>query len=107
MKKTLIGRFAVDSGQAMIGDPSYLENWKNWDKDVDEFEDHVNHVGEYGYLGACNATSTKGYGELNQGSSVVFDTGWGNGVFSVYANIDDEGTIHSITINFISDEVEE
>jgi hypothetical protein len=104
MTKTLIGKFAVDSGQAMIGDPCYLEDWKPWNSEQEKFEDHVNKVGEYGYLGACNATLTNGYGELNQGSSVVFNTGWGDGVYPVYADIDDEGTIHSITVKFVNDE---
>jgi hypothetical protein len=107
MTKTLIGRFAVDSGQAMIGDPCYLDDWKNWDRDVNKFEEHANKVGEYGYLGACNATLTNGYGELNHGSSVVFNTGWGDGVYPVYADIDDEGTIRSITVNFVNDEDED
>jgi hypothetical protein len=107
MTKTLIGKFAVDSGQAMIGDPCYLDDWKNWDRDVNKFEEHVNKVGEYGYLGACNATITNGYGELNQGSSVVFNTGWGDGVYPVYADIDDEGFIRSITVNFANDEDED
>jgi hypothetical protein len=107
MIKTLIGRFAVDSGQAMIGDPCYLDDWKKWDRDVNKFEEHVDKVGEYGYLGACNATITNGYGELNQGSSVVFNTGWGDGVYPVYADIDDEGVIRSVTINFANDEDED
>lgn len=104
MIKTLIGRFAVGSGQAIIGDPCYLEDWKPWDSEVDKFEDHLNRVGEYGYLGACNATLTNGYGELNGGSAVVFDTGWGIGVYPVYANIDDEGLVRSITVDFVNDE---
>ena len=104
MKKTLIGSIAVDSGQAMIGDPCYLDDWKIWDKTIEKFEDHINHVGEFGYLGACNATFTKGYGELKQGASVVFDTGHGAGVFPVYAYIDSEGTIRSRTIDFVNDE---
>lgn len=107
MTKTLIGSFAVDSGQAMIGDPCYLEEWKPWNSEVDNFEDHANKVGEYGYLGACNATLTNGYGELNQGSSVVFNTGWGDGVYPVYADIDEEGVVRSITVNFVNDEDED
>lgn len=107
MTKTLIGSFAVDSGQAMIGDPCYLDDWKNWDRTVDKFEDHADKVGEYGYLGACNATLTNGYGELKQGASVVFNTGWGDGVYPVYADIDDEGMVRSITVNFVNDEDEE
>jgi hypothetical protein len=107
MRKTLIGSFAVDSGQAMIGDPCYLDSWKPWNSEVDNFEDHVNKVGEYGYLGACNATLKNGYGELNEGSSVVFNTGWGDGVYPVYANISDEGIVQSITVNFVDDDEED
>ena len=99
----LIGYFAVDSGQAMIGDPCYLDDWKPWNSEQDNFEDHTNKVGEYGYLGACNATLTKGYGELNKGSAVVFNTGHGDGMYPVYADIED-GIVQSITVNFIRDE---
>jgi hypothetical protein len=104
MTTTLIGRFAVDSGQAMIGDPCYLEEWKPWQSDEIAFDEHHNKVGEYGYLGACNATLTKGYGELNAGSSVVFNTGYGDGVYPVYAELDEDGRIVKITVNFIDEE---
>lgn len=104
--KQLIGYFAVDSGQAMIGDPCYLEEWKPWESDKIAFDEHHNKVGEYGYLGACNATLTKGYGELNKGSGVVFNTGYGDGMYPVYADIED-GRVQSITVNFVNDEDEE
>ena len=104
MTKTLIGSFAVDSGQAMIGDPCYLDEWKPWDSATTKFEEHENKVGEYGYLGACNATINKGYGELNAGQSVVFNTGYGDGVYPVYAELDEDGRIVKITIDFISEE---
>ena len=107
MEKTLIGRFAVDSGQAMIGDPCYLEEWTPWESDKVAFDEHHNKVGEYGYLGACNATMTTGYGELKNGASVVFNTGHGDGVYPVYADIDDEGTIRSITVHFVNDDDDE
>ena len=106
MTKTLIGRCAVDSGQGMIGDPCYLEDWKAWDKDVDKFEDHVNKVGEYGYLGACNATITKGYGELKGATAVVFDTGYGRSFYPVYADINEDGSITRIIIELITDDDE-
>lgn len=104
--KQLIGYFAVDSGQAMIGDPCYLEEWIPWQSDKIAFDEHHNKVGEYGYLGACNATLTKGYGELNKGSGVVFNTGYGDGMYPVYAEIED-GRVQSITVNFVNDEDEE
>jgi hypothetical protein len=116
---TLIGQFFVDSGQAMIGDPCYLDEWKHWDSGSDiPFEEHENRNGEYGYLGAANATLSKnGYGVLgtgviegtgitgtNAGSAVVFSTGYGDGVYPVYADIDEDGRVARIVIEFITDE---
>jgi hypothetical protein len=96
-----IGNFAVDSGQAMIGDPCYLDEWKPWDSTVDKFEDHPKHAGEYGYLGACNATLTEGYGELNRGSGVVFTTGYGDGLYPVYAIMNEDGRIAGVFVDFV------
>ena len=96
---TLIGEFAVDSGQAIVGDPCYLEDWKPWNSEVDNFEDHVNKVGEYGYLGACNATLGKGFGQLGN-QAVAFSTGYGDGLYPVYANITEDGRVGMVVIDF-------
>jgi hypothetical protein len=104
---TLIGEFAVDSGQAIVGDPCYLEDWKPWNSEVDNFEDHVNKVGEYGYLGACNATLGKGFGQLGT-SAVAFSTGYGDGLYPVYAHITDDGRVGMVVIDFTGEyEVED
>jgi len=100
---THIGSFSVDSGQAMVGDPCYLDEWKPWNSEEDNFEDHVNKVGEYGYLGACNATLGKGYGELDNGSAVAFTTGYGDGVYPVYAEFNDDNRIAKVVIVFEED----
>ena len=97
---TLIGQFSVDSGQAIIGDPCYLDEWQNWDRDKDSFESHANKVGEYGYLGACNATLSKGFGELGEQSAVAFSTGYGDGLYPVYANINEDGRVGLVVIDF-------
>jgi hypothetical protein len=96
----LIGQFAVDSGQAIVGDPTYLDEWKTWNSEVDNFEDHVNKVGEYGYLGACNATLGKGFGQLGGSSAVAFSTGYGDGLYPVYADITEDGRVGMIVIDF-------
>ena len=96
----LIGKFGVDSGQAMIGDPCYLESWKAWDDKAEPFESHKNKKGEYSYLGACNATIENSYGELGHGSSVVFNTGYGDGVYPVFAEINDDGRVVKIVVDF-------
>lgn len=97
---TLIGQFSVDSGQAIVGDPCYLDEWKNWDRDKELFEDHNNKVGEYGYLGACNATIKKGFGQLGGQSAVAFSTGYGDGTYPVYADITEDGRVGLVVIDF-------
>ena len=78
----LIGEFSVDSGQAIIGDPCYLDSWKHWNQDSGEkFDDYTNRKGEYGYLGACEATISKGYGTLGTASAVAMSTGYGDGLY--------------------------
>jgi hypothetical protein len=96
----LIGELSVDSGQAIIGDPCYLEDWKPWNSEEDNFEDHVNKVGEFGYLGACNATLNKGFGQLGGMSAVAFSTGYGDGLYPVYAHINDDGRVGMIVVDF-------
>lgn len=85
----LIGTFFVDSGQAIIGDPLYLDKWKSYDSEDFNIEDHVNHVDEYSYMGAANATLTKGFGTLGDHDATVFSTGNGDGLYPVYAQIEE------------------
>ena len=101
---TLIGHFAVDSGQAIIGDPCYLNEWEPWNDKAEDFENHVNHDGNYSYLGACNATLGKGYGELGLGKAVAFSTGYGDGYYAVYAHMNGDGRVSKVVIDFIGDE---
>ena len=101
---TLIGSMAVDSGQAMIGDPCYLDEWEPWNDKSESFDEHLNKAGEYSYLGACGVTLKKGYGELGNGRSVAFSTGYGDGLYPVYAEIDNDGRIARVVIEFIGDD---
>lgn len=97
----LIGQFSVDSGQAIIGDPCYLDEWQNWDSDSGvSFDEHNNKVGEYSYLGACNATINKGFGQLGGFSAVAMSTGYGDGLYPVYANINEDGRVGLVVIDF-------
>ena len=98
---THIGSFMVDSGQAIVGDPCYLDEWKS---QYDNFDEYKNSEGEYGYLGSCHATITNGYGELGNGKAVAFTTGWGDGYYSVYSILDDQGRIGQIVIDFVGAE---
>ena len=96
----LIGYFSVDSGMAMIGDPCYLSDFENWDDSVESFDEHPKHKGKYSYLGACNATLEKSYGELGNATSVVFNTGYGDGLYAVYAKTNHHGKITKIVVEF-------
>ena len=97
----LVGEFTVDSGQAIIGDPCYLESWANWNQDSDEpFDSYNKHEGEYGYLGACQATIKKGYGELGGNMAVAVSTGYGDGIYPVYAQINDDERVALLVIDF-------
>ena len=100
---TLIGHFSVDSGQAMVGDPCYLDNWK---AEYDNFDDYKNSEGQYGYLGAAYATLTNNYGVLGGANAVVFSTGYGDGYYPVYAELNEDGRVAKIVIEFIGEDEE-
>jgi hypothetical protein len=101
---TLIGHFAVDSGQAIVGDPCYLDEWELWNEETEKFDDYTKNKGKYGYLGACEATITKGYGELGMATAVAFSTGYGDGLYPVYAEINEDGRVARVVIEFVGDD---
>jgi len=108
--KTLIGYCGVDSGQIMITDPCYLSTWKDNEpfgiKEKDE-------DGNFSYRGACELTThpTKKGGQfknkIGAEIGVVSSSGFGDGVYPVYAEIVEIGTkkqsdkrVKSLTIKF-------
>jgi hypothetical protein len=102
-KMTLIGRFAVDSGQAMVGDPCYLDEW---DTNKNDKWDLDGKVGQYSYQGASATTLKDNYGELGMASAVVFSTGYGDGLYPVYAEINDDNRVARIVIEFVGEDEE-
>ena len=100
----LIGSFAVDSGQAMVGDPCYLDEWNPNTNDEWNLEGKV---GEYSYQGASATTlSEESAGVLEMAKAVVFSTGYGDGLYPVYAYYNDDNRVSMIVIDF-EDNVEE
>ena len=95
---TYAGSFAVDSGQAMVGDPCYLDEWELW-ADGTPF-DHEGHQGEYGYLGASGVTIAESYGDVGGGKGVVFSTGYGDGFYPVFVKINEDGRVGKVVIDF-------
>jgi hypothetical protein len=96
-----IGSFGVDSGQAMVGDPCYLDGWKTNEGEEWNLEGKV---GQYSYQGASATTLNDSTGVLGDGMSVVFNTGYGDGVYPVYAEFNDDGRVARIVIEFVGDE---
>jgi hypothetical protein len=94
------GSFGVDSGQAMVGDPCYLDNWdtnKNEDFSIEGKE------GQYSYLGASATTLANSYGELGNATAVVFNTGYGDGIYPVYVQMNEDGRVSKVVIDFEGD----
>jgi hypothetical protein len=96
----LAGTFSVDSGQAMVGDPCYLDAWNNNTNDEWNLEGKV---GEYSYQGASATTLENSYGELGIATAVVFNTGYGDGLYPVYVQINDDGRVSKVVIDFEGD----
>jgi hypothetical protein len=94
------GYFSVDSGQAMVGDPCYLDQWQTDEGLEWNLEGKV---GKYSYQGASATTIENSYGELGIGSAVVFNTGYGDGYYPVYVQMNDDGRIVKVVIDFEGD----
>jgi len=100
----LAGSFSVDSGQAMVGDPCYLDSWKTNEGEPFEVEGKE---GDYSYLGACATTLSSTAGELGFSNAVVFSTGYGDGHYPVYVQLNDDGRVSKVVIDFEGDLDEE
>jgi hypothetical protein len=91
------GWFSVDSGQAMVGDPCYLDGWKTNEGEEWNLEGKV---GDYSYHGASATTIENSYGELGIGTAVVFNTGYGDGYYPVFVQMNEDGRVSKVVIDF-------
>ena len=91
------GSFGVDSGQAMVGDPCYLDEW---DTNKNEEWNIEGKQGQYSYHGASATTIEDSYGELGLAKAVVFNTGYGDGVYPVYVELNEDGRVSKVIIDF-------
>jgi hypothetical protein len=94
------GSIAIDSGQAMVGDPCYLDEWDTNKNEEWNLEGKLN---QYSYHGASATTLANGFGELGIANSVVFNTGYGDGVYPVYVKLNDDNRISMVVIDFEGD----
>jgi hypothetical protein len=91
------GSFYVDSGQAIIGDPCYLDEY---DTCVDQEWELEGKEGIYSYQGISATTLALHAGEIGNGKAVAFNTGYGDGVYPVFIKLNDEGIISKVVIDF-------
>lgn len=87
---SLVGHFSVDSGQAMIGDPCYLDEWS---ADQNEEWNLEGKEGKYSYQGASATTIKSDAGILGGDTAIVFATGYGDGNYPVYVHYNEDGRI--------------
>ena len=109
-----VGEVGVDAGMVMVGDPCYLSNYGKKSSDgfewvESEVEDQkTTKKFDYSYSGACAATlSDNGAGELGRGDAVAVSSGYGDGVYPVYATYNHEGRIVKLEVVFDADSDED
>ncbi len=120
--RKLIGYCGVDSGQIMLTDPCYAKDFV--DDDAFSVKPDLNQACHeaadesypYSYGGACGASCNldKGgqlvYERGHAGAGVVVQSGFGDGMYPVYAEYEDTGfagtRVKSVTIEFWEDEDE-
>jgi hypothetical protein len=93
----LAGHIGVDSGQIMIGDPCYLDGWDN---NVGEEWNPEGKEGQYCYQGVSATTIRDNYGQIGGGLAVAMSTGYGDGQYPVYVQLDSEGRVVLAVIDF-------
>jgi hypothetical protein len=105
-----VGSVGVDAGMVMVGDPCYLDKWGKDSANGTEYID--NEVAEqqesgeykYTYSGACAATlGEHGAGELGNADAVAVSSGYGDGVYPVFATYNHDGRIVKLEVIFDGD----
>jgi hypothetical protein len=102
----LIGEIGVDAGLCWIGDPSYILHKERPPKAIgnswDEFCRILDEDDQYPTRKQFN------YDLGHAGLGVVVETGYGDGVYPVYAQFNDDGRIAKVWVEFIGqDEADE
>ena len=94
---TYAGSFAVDSGQAIVGDPCYLDNW-----DTNKNEEWIleGKKGNYSYHGVSATTLEDNFGQIGSADAVAFSTGYGDGLYPVYVKLNSDGRVGMVVIDF-------
>jgi hypothetical protein len=94
-----IGEIGIDAGLCWIGDPCYILHTnqppKAIGKDWEQFCDILHADGQYP---TCKQFA---YDLGHPGLGVVVSTGYGDGLYPVFAEFNDDGRIASVWVEFI------
>jgi hypothetical protein len=110
-RRVRIGSVGVDSGQLMVVDPCYIKS--DFEVDYDEQEIAKIQAGSpaevpLNYNGACAVTlADSSAGSMMHGLAVAFSSGYGDGVYPVYATYNDDGRIVKVEIEMGFDDEDE
>ena len=89
LERKKIGEVGGDSGSLVITDSCYIDAY--WEKPAGENGDYP-----YSYEGVFDATCNKnGGGNLGNTLGVAFRSGYGDGVYNVYATYNDDDVFGS------------
>lgn len=104
-----VGEVGVDAGMVMVGDPCYLDKFTDHEYDDAKVEaQKASGKYDYSYSGACAATlSDNSAGQLGRGDAVAVSSGYGDGVYPVYATYNHEGRIVKLEVIFDADSDED
>ena len=102
-----VGRVGVDAGMVMVGDPCYLDNFGKGSTDGFNYvEAEITAQKkakkyDFSYSGACAATlGDDSAGELGFASAVAVSSGYGDGVYPVFATYNNDGRIVKLEVIF-------
>jgi hypothetical protein len=108
MKKK-IGSITVDAGICWIGDPCYILHKdnppKSIGKDWDDFVD-ILYDGRFDGVDGSKEFFHDGC-DSGPGLGVVVQTGYGDGVYPVYAELNDKGRVKRVYVDFFYEEDKE
>ena len=96
------GLFTVDSGQAIVGDPCHLNEYDSNTNDEWNLEGKI---GQYSFQGISATTLANDFGVVGGGSAVAFNTGYGDGSYPVFVQLNEDGRVTKVVIDFV-DEIE-
>ncbi len=94
--KQKIGLIGVDAGLCWIGDPCYVLHQERLPKALGKnWEDFCKKLSD-------GPSTQFGYDLGHPGLGVCVSTGFGDGRYPVFADIDEHGTVHRVWVDFMA-----